>query len=313
MGGAGLVMTEMTDVSADGRITPGCAGIYNDEQGRAWKRIVDFVHTRSRSKIGMQIAHAGRKGSTVVPWLGYDKPLETGGWELIAPSAIPFHPFGQTPRAMTRRDMDEVRDNFVSAANRANDAGFDMIELHMAHGYLLSSFLTPVSNKRTDDYGGTLLNRIRFPLEVFDAVRAVFPREKPISVRISATDWVEGGFVADDAVVFARELAEHGADIVNVSTGLTTPDWKPVFGRGWQTPFSDIVRNEVGVPTMTAGAIFSHDDINSVLAAGRADICLLGRQHLKDPHFTLHAAEALGYFEQPWIDPYHLAKPQPKK
>lgn len=308
-GGVGLLFTEMTDVSADGRITLGCAGMYTDEQMHAWARIVNYVHTHSDARIAMQLAHAGRKGSVQLPWEGYDVPLEKDGWGLIAPSALAFHPRSHVPRAMTREDMDRVKADFVSAAKRADQAGFDMIELHMAHGYLLSSFLTPVSNQRSDEYGGSIENRMRYPLEVFDAVRKVFPSQKPMSVRISATDWVEHGFTAEDAVEFSRALAEHGVDIVNVSTGLTTPDWKPVFGRGWQTPFSDIVRNEAGIPTMTAGAITTPDEINSILAAGRADICLLGRPHLKDPYFTLHAAETLQHFDQPWPKQYALAKP----
>ncbi len=312
MGGAGLVITEMTDVSADGRITLGCAGMYNNEQMHAWKRIVDFVHGNTDAKIAMQLAHAGRKGSTVLPWEGYDVPLEEGGWEIIAPSAIPFHAFSRVPRAMTPDDIARVTSDFARAAERAEQAGFDMLELHMAHGYLLSSFLTPVSNQRSDEYGGSLENRMRFPLAVFDAVRKVFPSHKPMSVRISATDWVHGGFTAEDAVEFSRALAEHGVDIVNVSTGLTTPDWKPVFGRCWQTPFSDIVRNEAGIPTMTAGGITTPDEINSILAAGRADLCLLARPHLKDPYFTLHAAESLQHFDQAWPKQYALAKPVPR-
>ncbi|MFO0709674.1 MAG: bifunctional salicylyl-CoA 5-hydroxylase/oxidoreductase [Sandaracinus sp.] len=316
MGGAGLVMTEMTNVCAEGRITPGCTGIWSEAQRDAWKRIVDFVHGvgsgRSPAKIGLQLSHAGRKGSTRRLWEGPDQPLAEGNWPLIGPSPIPYDPKkgSQTPREMTRADMDEVRELFVKSTRLAHEAGFDLLELHMAHGYLLSSFLTPVSNQRTDAYGGSLENRLRFPLEVLDAVRAAWPSDKPLSVRISAVDWVPGGNESDDAVAIARALREHGADIVDVSTGQTSPEAKPVFGRSYQTPFSERIRNEVGVPTMAVGNVNDFDQVNSILLGGRADLVALGRPHLSDPHFTLHAAVAQGY-AMPWPPQYFLGGPLP--
>jgi anthraniloyl-CoA monooxygenase len=295
VGGAGLVMTEMTDISRDGRITPGCAGLWNDEQARGWKKIVDFVHANSAAKIGVQLAHAGRKGSTRTMWDGIDEPLADGNWPLIAPSPIPYLPHGQTPRAMDHADMARVRDDFVRAAQLAENAGFDIIELHFAHGYLLSSFLTPLANKREDLYGGSLANRMRFPLEMFDAVRAAWPRAKPMSVRISATDWVPGGFDGADAVEIAKMLKAHGCDIVDVSAGQTTAEAKPVYGRLFQTPYADRVRHEAEIPTMTVGNISSYADVNSILVSGRADLCVLARAHLYDPYWTRHAALAQGY------------------
>ncbi len=303
VGGAGLVMTEMTDVSADGRITPGCAGMYRDEHVAAWRRIVDFVHRASPAKIGLQLAHAGRKGSTRRSWEGIDEPLPDGNWPLIAASPIPYHPYSQTPRAMDRADMDRVRDDFVAAARRAEAAGFDLLELHFAHGYLLASFLSPLTNTRDDAWGGDLAGRARFPLEVFDAVRAAWPDGKPIAVRISATDWAEGGVTPDDAVALARLLRAHGCDIVDVSSGQTVPFQRPVYGRLYQTPFSDRIRHEAGIPTMTVGAIATHADANSILAAGRADLCVLARAHLWDPYWTRHAAQEQGW-ELPWPEPY---------
>ncbi len=294
VGGAGLVIAEMTDVSAEGRISPGCSGLWNETQRDAWKRVVDFVHARSSAKIGIQIGHAGRKGSTKVLWEGMDTPLEEGGWEVIGPSPIPYKDGMQVPRAMTREDMDRVKAQFVRSTELALEAGFDLIELHCAHGYLLSSFLTPLSNQRDDEYGGSLENRMRYPLEVLDAVRAAWPSDRPLSVRISATDWVEGGFDGDDAVVVARALKEHGCDIVDVSTGQTSPRARPVYGRCYQTPFADRIRNEVGIPTLTVGNITSADQINTIILAGRADLCALARPHLSNPHFTLHAAAELG-------------------
>ncbi len=295
VGGAGLVMTEMTDISREGRITPGCAGLWNDEQARGWKRVVDFVHANSAAKIGIQLAHAGRKGSTRAMWDGIDEPLADGNWPLIAPSPIPYLPHGQVPTAMDRADMAAVCSDFVRAAKLAADAGFDIIELHFAHGYLLSSFLTPLANKREDSYGGSLANRMRFPLEVFDAVRAAWPRSKPMSVRISATDWVPGGFDGVDAVEIAKMLKAHGCDIVDVSAGQTTVEAKPVYGRLFQTPYADRVRHEAGIPTMTVGNISSYADVNSILVAGRADLCVLARTHLYDPYWTRHAALAQGH------------------
>ncbi len=312
IGGAGLVFTEMTDIAPEARITPGCAGLWNEEQAAAWKRIVDFVHDRSHAKIAVQLAHAGRKGSTKLLWEGMDQPLDEGNWEVIGPSPIAYREGMQVPRPMNRADMDAVRDGFVRSAELAEQAGFDMLELHFAHGYLLSSFLTPLSNQREDEYGGSLENRMRFPLEVFDAVRGVWPSDKPMSVRISATDWVEGGFTGDDAVELSRALKEHGVDIVDVSTGQTSKLAKPIYGRAYQTPFADRIRNEVGIPTLTVGNITSADQINTILLAGRADLCALARPHLKDPYFTLHAAEELEQWDVHYPNQYIAAKPRPR-
>jgi anthraniloyl-CoA monooxygenase len=312
VGGAGLVFTEMTNVSREGRITPGCAGMYKDEHVAAWKRIVDFVHAHSKAKIGMQLAHAGQKAATRIPWQGgSEEPLETGAWPIIAASAIPWLPHSQMPKAMDRADMDKVRDDFVRAARRAAEAGFDLIELHMAHGYLLSSFITPLSNVRTDEYGGSLENRMRFPLEVLDAVRAAWPVHKPISVRISATDWVEGeGIDGDDAVEVARMLKAHGADIVDVSAGQTSTRAKPVYGRMFQTPFAEQIRLEAGIPTIAVGNITAADQVNTIVAAGRADLVALARPHLTNPHLTLEAAAHYGQAAQHWPNPYLAAKSQ---
>jgi anthraniloyl-CoA monooxygenase len=307
LGGAGLIMTEMTDISPEGRITPGCAGMYKPEHVSAWKRVVDFVHKHSPAKIGMQLAHAGRKGSTRLAWEGIDEPLPDGNWPLVAPSPIPYLPHSQVPKAMDRADMDKVRDDFVRGARMADEAGFDMIELHCAHGYLLASFLSPLTNKRTDQYGGSIENRMRFPLEVFDAIRAVWPQAKPISVRISATDWMPDGFTPDDAVIVARAFKAHGCDIIDVSAGQTVPDAKPVYGRLFQTPFADRVRHEADMPTMTVGNISSWSDVNSILAAGRADLCVLARAHLYDPYWTRHAAYEQNY-DLPWPPQYLSAR-----
>lgn len=295
IGGAGLVITEMTDVSRDGRISPGCAGLYRPEHVPAWKRIVDFIHAHSAAKVAMQLAHAGRKGSTRLLWEGMDAPLPDGNWPLIAPSALPYKAGSQVPRAMDRADMDRVRDDFVRAAGMAEEAGFDMVEVHFAHGYLLAGFLSPLTNIRDDAYGGSLENRMRFPLEVFSAVRAAWPAAKPMSVRISATDWKAGGFAPDDAVAVARALKALGCDIVDVSAGQTVDDDAPVYGRCFQTPFSDKVRQEAAMPTMTVGNISSYGDVNSIVAAGRADLVVLARAHLYDPYWTRHAA-----YEQGW-------------
>jgi anthraniloyl-CoA monooxygenase len=303
LGGAGLVITEMTDVSGEGRITPACAGMYRPEHVTAWRRIVDFVHRYSVARIGLQLAHAGRKGSTKRLWEGEDEPLDEGNWPLIAASPIPYFQHSQLPREMTRADMDQVRDDFVRAAGMAQDAGFDMLELHFAHGYLLASFLSPLTNVRTDAYGGGLVNRARYPLEVFDAVRAGWPAAKPISVRISATDWAEGGFGPGDAVELAAMLKARGADVVNVSSGQTVPYQQPKYGRLYQTPFSELIRAETGIPTMAVGAISTYADVNSILAAGRADLCVLARAHLYDPYWTRHAAYEQGY-ELAWPDQY---------
>jgi anthraniloyl-CoA monooxygenase len=312
MGGAGLVMTEMTDVSREGRISPGCTGLYKSEHVQGWKRIVDFVHRSSGAKIGIQLAHAGRKASTRLSWEGDSEPLERDNWPIIAPSSIPYLPHSQVPRAMDRRDMDDVRADFVRAAQFAEAAGFDILELHMAHGYLLASFLSPLTNRREDEYGGSLANRLRYPLEVFAAVRAVWPRAKPMSVRISATDWRPGGFSPEDAVTVARALKGEGCDIVDVSAGQTVPDQQPVYGRLFQTPFADRVRHEAEIPTMTVGNISSYGDVNSILVAGRADLCVLARAHLFDPYWTRHAAYEQG-FPLPWPDQYStLARYTPR-
>ena len=294
IGGAGLMFTEMTDVSAEARITPGCTGIYNDAQEAAWRRIVDFVHANAATKFCLQLGHAGRKGSTRLMWDGIDEPLPQGNWPIVAPSPIPYFTHSQVPREMTRTDMDATIADFVQAAERADRAGFDMIELHAAHGYLLASFISPLTNKRTDEYGGSLENRLRFPLEVFRALRVTWPSEKPMSVRISATDWVDGGLTGDDAVQVARAFAEAGCDLIDVSTGQTTPDAQPIYGRMYQTPFSDQIRNDAGLATMCVGAITSADQVNTIVAAGRADLVALARPHLVDPSFTMKAAAWYG-------------------
>ncbi len=312
LGGAGLLFTEMTCVTPDGRITPGCAGLWNDQQTAAWRTVVDFAHANSPAKFALQLGHAGRKGSTRRPWEAGGKdtvPLDDG-WELIAPSPLPYVPSMPTPRAMTRADMDAVRDAFAAAARRGIDAGFDLLELHCAHGYLLSSFLSPLTNRRDDDYGGSLDNRMRYPLEVFDAVRAVWPDEKPISVRISAHDWVDGGIEVGDAVEIARQFAAHGADVIDVSSGQVSPDQSPVYGRMFQTPFAERIRLEAGVATMAVGNIYEPDHVNSIIASGRADLCLLARPHLSDPQWTLRAAADLGYTEQ-WWPPQYLSGKRP--
>src|SRR5204863_4324745 len=293
-GGAGLIFTEMVCVSADARITLGCTGLYNDAQEAAYWRIVDFVHANSAAKFCLQLGHAGRKGATKLMWEGMDQPLSEGAWPIISASPIPYYPHSQLPREMTRADMDRVLADFVQAAERGSRAGFDMLELHCAHGYLLASFISPLTNRRTDAYGGSLENRLRFPLEVFEAMRATWPAHKPMSVRISATDWAEGGITGDDAVAIARAFAEVGVDLVDVSTGQTVRDAQPVYGRMFQTPFSDQVRNEARVATMCVGNITTSDQVNTILAAGRADLVALGRPHLVDPSFALRAAAWYG-------------------
>ncbi|GAA4586031.1 bifunctional salicylyl-CoA 5-hydroxylase/oxidoreductase [Planotetraspora phitsanulokensis] len=299
LGGAGLVMTEMACVSPEGRITPGCTGLWTDEQRDAYKKITDFVHTRTTAKIGAQIGHSGRKGSTKLMWEGMDDPLAEGNWEVIGPTPLPYGVGCHVPREATRADLDQVVADFAAAARRAADAGFDLIELHAAHGYLLSSFLSPIANKRADEYGGPLVNRLRFPLEVFDAVRAVVPGHIPVTVRISATDWVPDGNTEHDAVEIARAFIEHGAAAIDVSSGQVTREEKPAFGRSYQTPFADRIRHEVAAPAgakvIAVGAISSYDDVNSILLAGRADLCALGRTHLYDPQWTLHAGAEQEY------------------
>ena len=310
-GGAGLVYTEMTCVSDTGRISPGCPGLYAPEHEAAWTRLTDFVHDFTSAKICCQIGHSGRKGSTNIGWEGMDKPLADGNWDLISASAIPWSPENATPREMTRADMDEVRDQFVASAQMAERAGFDMIELHAAHGYLLSSFISPVSNIRTDDYGGSLENRLRYPLEVFAAMRAAWPEGKPMSVRISANDWVgDAGVTPEDAVEIARAFAAAGADLIDVSAGQTTIDAKPVYGRMFQTPFSDRIRNETGLCTMAVGNIYEADHANSILMAGRADLVAVGRPHLADPYWTFHAATGIGDRQQDWPAPYLAGRDQ---
>jgi anthraniloyl-CoA monooxygenase len=294
IGGAGLIFTEMTCVSRDARITPGCTGLWNDEQEAAWARIVDFVHANSAAKFALQLGHAGRKGATKLMWEGMDRPLEQGGWDVVSASPIPYFTDSQMPRELDRAAMDSVKASFVGAAERGNRCGFDMLELHCAHGYLLASFISPLTNQRSDEYGGALENRLRFPLEVFEAMRAAWPVPKPMSVRISATDWAEGGITGDDAVLIARAFTEAGVDLIDVSTGQTVRDAQPIYGRMFQTPFSDQVRNEARVATMCVGNITTSDQVNTILAAGRADLVALGRPHLVDPSFTLKAAAWYG-------------------
>jgi len=315
LGGAGLVMTEMVCVSEEGRITPGCTGLYNGKQAEGWKRITDFVHTQAPgTAIGVQLGHSGRKGSTKLMWEGMDEPLPDGNWPLVAASALPYRPGSQTPRELTRAQLTDLREQFTAAAWRAARAGFDLLELHCAHGYLLSGFLSPLTNHRTDAYGGTLAKRLRFPLEVFDAIRGVWPDERPMTVRISATDWAEGGTTAEDAVEIARAFAAHGADAIDVSTGQVVAEERPEFGRSYQTPFADRIRHETGIPVIAVGAISSWDDVNSLILAGRTDLCALARPHLYDPHWTLHAAAEQGY-DGPgvgWPAPYRAGSRRPQ-
>lgn len=305
MGGAGLLYTEMTDVSRDGRISPGCAGMYKPEHVAAWKRVVEYVHRWSDAKFCLQLGHAGPKGATKRGWEGYDVPLDAGGWPIIAASDVPWSPDNQRPRPMNRADMDQVRDAHVRATLMAEEAGFDMIELHAAHGYLLSSFLTPLMNRRSDAYGGALENRLRFPLEIFGAMRAVWPETKPMAVRISACDWVEqGGLTREDAVAIGRAFTAAGADLIDVSAGQTARDASPVYGRMFQTPLSDLIRNEGHAATMAVGNIYEIDHVNSILASGRADLCALARPHLSDPNWTLRAAAQQGYHDLRIPKPY---------
>ncbi|MFC8145818.1 bifunctional salicylyl-CoA 5-hydroxylase/oxidoreductase [Streptomyces paradoxus] len=315
LGGAGLVMTEMVCVSEEGRITPGCTGLYTGRQAEAWKRITNFVHDRAPgTAIGVQLGHSGRKGSTKLMWEGMDEPLEEGNWPLVAPSALPYKPFSQTPRELSRAQLTDIREQFTASAVRAARAGFDLLELHCAHGYLLSGFLSPLTNRRTDAYGGSPDKRLRFPLEVFDAVRNVWPGERPMTVRISATDWAEGGTTAEDAVEVARAFAAHGADAIDVSTGQVVADEQPEFGRSYQTPFADRIRHTTGIPVIAVGAISSWDDVNSLILAGRTDLCALARPHLYDPHWTLHAAAEQGYTGPgaPWPAPYRAGSRRPQ-
>ena len=318
LGGAGLVMTEMVCVSPTGRITPGCTGIYTAEQQESWRRITAFVHAHSQAKIGIQLGHSGRKGSTRLMWEGMDDPLPDGNWEVCGPSPLPYAPKSQTPHELTADDLVQIRDQFTDATRAAARAGFDVLELHCAHGYLLSSFLSPLTNQRTDRYGGSLAARLRYPLEVFDAIRAVWPEDRPMTVRVSATDWHPGGVDIDDAVEIARAFAEHGADGIDVSTGQVVSDERPAFGRSYQTPFADRIRNEIGckygIAVIAVGAISSYDDVNSIILAGRADLCALGRTHLYDPHWTLHAAAEQGYAGPGalWPDPFAAGNRRPQ-
>lgn len=309
LGGAGLIVTEMVCVSPEGRITRGCSGMYSSEHVPAWARIVDFIHSFSQSKVCLQLGHSGRKGSVRVPWEGEDVPLEDG-WDLLAPSALKFRPGMATPHEMTEQQMGQVCSQFVRATSMAINAGFDMLELHCAHGYLLSSFVTPISNRRRDEYGGSLENRLRYPLRVFAAMRDLWPQDRPMSVRISATDWIDGGVDGAEAVQIARAFSNSGADIIHVSTGQTSPDAKPLYGRMFQTPFSDKIRNETGIPTIAVGNIVDADQVNSIIAAGRADLCALARPHLSDPHWTLHAAATLDYEGQYWPVQYLTGRDQ---
>jgi anthraniloyl-CoA monooxygenase len=310
VGGAGLLFTEMTCVSPTGRITPGCTGLWNEAQRDGWRRIVDFVHAQSSAKICLQIGHSGRKGSTQLGWQRSDHPLTDGNWPLIAPSPLPYLPdVSQVPREMTAADMQTVRDQFVKSAQLGLEAGFDMLEVHLAHGYLLGSFLSPLTNRRRDGYGGDVAARLRFPLEVFAAVRAAWPG-RPLSARISACDWAEGGLSEEDLMTIARALQRAGADLIDVSTGQTVPQQRPVYGRMWQTPFADKVRNEIGIATLAVGNIFEADHVNSIIAAGRADLCALARPHLSNPAWTLCAAAEQQYQEQDWPDPYLSGKSQ---
>jgi anthraniloyl-CoA monooxygenase len=311
MGGAGLVVAEMTCPSADARITPGCPGLWNDAQRDGWKRVVDFVHANTDAKIALQLGHAGAKGSTRVPWEGEDQPLEAGNWPLISASPQQYvDGVSQWSRAMTRADMDRVRDDFVRSTRLAADAGFDWLELHCAHGYLLSGFISPLTNQRTDEYGGSLENRLRYPLEVFRAMRAAWPPGLPMSVRISAHDWVEGGITPDDAVAIARAFRDAGADMIDCSSGQVSRQQQPVYGRMYQTPFADRIRNEAGIPTIAVGAISEADHVNSIIAAGRADLCAIARPHLATPSWTLIEAAKIGYTGLAWPRQYRSAKTQ---
>ncbi|HVO05588.1 MAG TPA: bifunctional salicylyl-CoA 5-hydroxylase/oxidoreductase [Burkholderiaceae bacterium] len=313
LGGACMVVAEMTCPSPDARITPGCPGLWNEAQARAWKRIVDFVHRETDAKIAMQIGHAGPKGSTNEPWVGAgaDHPLASGNWPLIAASAVPYlDEDGAIPRAMDRTDMARVTADFVRAARYAAEAGFDWLELHCAHGYLLSSFISPLTNRRSDDYGGSLANRLRYPLEVFAAMRAVWPQHLPMSVRISAHDWVEGGITPADAVEIARAFKAAGADMIDCSSGQVSARQKPTYGRMYQTPFADRIRNEAGIATIAVGAISEADHVNSIIAAGRADLCAVARPHLANPAWTLTEAAKIGFTAVEWPRQYRSAKQQ---
>jgi anthraniloyl-CoA monooxygenase len=315
LGGAGLVMTEMVCVSPEGRITPGCTGLWDDEQREGWRRVVDFVHRDTPAKIGLQLGHSGGKGSTKLMWEGIDEPLDDSNWEVAAASPVAYREgVNQVPRELSRSELDAVTQQFVEATRRGAEAGFDLLELHCAHGYLLSSFLSPYTNRRSDDLGGDVRNRLRWPLEVFTAMRQAWPADRPMTVRISATDWVEGGQSLDDALVVARAFVDAGAAAIDVSTGQVTSREKPQFGRSYQTPYSDAIRNRLGVPTIAVGVISSYDDVNSLVLAGRADLCALGRVHLYDPSWTLHAAVEQDYDGPgaPWPLPWRAGRRKPQ-
>jgi anthraniloyl-CoA monooxygenase len=304
LGGAALLFTEMTCVSDVGRITPGCTGLWNGEQEEAWQALVGFVHAESDAKFAIQLGHAGRKGSTQLGWDEIDQPLDHGNWPLLAPSAVAYYPNSQIPKEMTRTEMDLVIEQFVASTQRAVRAGFDWLELHMAHGYLLASFLSPVTNRRTDRYGGSLKRRLRFPIEVFDAVRAVWPDRLPMSVRVSATDWIDGGQTPQHTLEIARVLKAHGCDVIDVSSGQTDPKSAPVYGRMFQAAFAEQIRLEAGLPVMAVGAITTADQVNTLLVSGRADLVALARPHLADPYFTLHAAASYDFSGIAWPKPY---------
>jgi anthraniloyl-CoA monooxygenase len=311
MGGAGLVMAEMTCVSADARITPGCPGMYTPGHTQAWKRIVDFVHANTPAAIGIQLGHAGAKGSTRRAWEGIDLPLEDGNWPLVSASPQQYLAgVSQWSREATPEDMERIKADFVRATHAATEAGFDWLELHCAHGYLLSSFISPLTNHRGDEYGGTLENRCRYPLEVFRAVRAAWPSHLPISVRVSAHDWVDGGITPDDAVRIAGLFREAGADLIDCSSGQVSKQEKPVYGRMFQTPFSDRIRNEAGIATIAVGSIYEADHANSIIASGRADLCAVARPHLANPAWTLTEAAKIGFTEMPWPQQYRAGKLQ---
>ncbi|WFR99918.1 bifunctional salicylyl-CoA 5-hydroxylase/oxidoreductase [Rhizobium tumorigenes] len=310
LGGAGLIFAEMTCVSPDARITPGCLGLWNEEQAAGWRRVVDFIHGNGDAKVGIQIGHAGRKGSTKLAWDGIDQPLTDGNWPLISASAIPYLKNSQLPKAMDRADMDRVKADHVRSVELAVTTGADWLELHCAHGYLLSSFLSPLTNQRTDEYGGSHENRARYPLEIFAAIRAVWPDDKPISVRLSCNDWADGGNTPEDAAIFAQMFKDAGADLIDCSSGQVSKEEKPVYGRLFQTPFSDKIRNEIGIPTIAVGAISEADHANSIISAGRADLCAIARPHLADAAWSLHEAAKIGITSIPWPKQYQSAKSQ---
>jgi anthraniloyl-CoA monooxygenase len=311
MGGAGLVMAEMTAVSADARITPGCPGLYRPEHQGAWARVVDYVHQHSTAAIGMQLGHAGPKGSTRPMWEGIDMPLDRGNWPLLGPSELQYmEGVSQWTRAATAADLQRIRDDFVRSARMAAAAGFDWLELHCAHGYLLSAFISPLTNTRKDSYGGSLENRCRFPLEVLDAVRAAWPDERPISVRISAHDWVDGGTTPDIAVRIARLFAAAGADLIDCSSGQVSKREAPRYGRLFQVPFADRIRNEAGIATIAVGAIETAEQANTIIAAGRADLVAIGRPHLANPAWALHEAARLGVRVPDWPRQYDAGRRQ---